>query len=131
MSFASDLDAFARKVDGNINLVFRKIVYEIAKDLIAMSPVDTGRFRGNWMIGVGNPNAATTTVNDRSGASTLARLGSQLTTIEAKIPLFVTNSLPYAQRLEYGWSKQAPAGMVRITTARFEQHVNVSVRGLA
>ena len=33
--------------------------------------------------------------------------------------VYLTNNLPYAQRLEYeGWSKQAPAGMVRVNMAR-------------
>jgi hypothetical protein len=34
--------------------------------------------------------------------------------------IFITNSLPYAQRLEYGWSKQAPLGVVRITAVEFQ-----------
>lgn len=31
----------------------------------------------------------------------------------------LTNNLPYAERLEYGWSNQAPQGMVRVNVARF------------
>jgi hypothetical protein len=35
--------------------------------------------------------------------------------------------MPYALRLEYGWSKQAPAGMVRVTVAEFQAVVNAAV----
>jgi hypothetical protein len=37
---------------------------------------------------------------------------------------FLTNNLPYALRLEYGWSKnQAPAGMVGLAVAEFQSIV--------
>jgi hypothetical protein len=45
--------------------------------------------------------------------------------------IYLTNSLPYARRLEYGWSKQAPAGMVRITVANFERHLQNQIKGLS
>jgi hypothetical protein len=38
------------------------------------------------------------------------------------------NNLPYAVPLEYGHSKQAPGGMVRITLARFQQIVDEAIR---
>jgi hypothetical protein len=34
---------------------------------------------------------------------------------------YITNNLPYAERLEYGWSGQAPSGMIRLSLAEFEQ----------
>ena len=43
--------------------------------------------------------------------------------------IFITNSLPYAYRLEYdGWSRQAPAGMVRVTVVEFAQRFERAVR---
>ena len=44
------------------------------------------------------------------------------TRCENKITL--TNNLPYAQRLEYGWSQQAPQGFVRVNVSRFQQLIN-------
>jgi hypothetical protein len=38
---------------------------------------------------------------------------------------FLCNALPYAERLEYeGWSKQSPAGMVRVSMARIDAIVS-------
>jgi nitroimidazol reductase NimA-like FMN-containing flavoprotein (pyridoxamine 5'-phosphate oxidase superfamily) len=41
---------------------------------------------------------------------------------------YLVNNLPYAVPLEYGHSKQAPGGMVRITLARFQQVVDEAIR---
>ncbi|VEB42983.1 Uncharacterised protein [Chromobacterium violaceum] len=35
---------------------------------------------------------------------------------------WLVNPMPYAVKLEYGWSKQAPAGMVRLTLAEISSH---------
>jgi hypothetical protein len=41
--------------------------------------------------------------------------------------IYLTNALPYARRLEYGWSKQAPSGMVRISAMRFAEAVRKAI----
>jgi hypothetical protein len=41
---------------------------------------------------------------------------------------FLTNNLPYALRLEYGWSKQAPHGMVGVTVKEYQQIVDKAVK---
>jgi hypothetical protein len=38
------------------------------------------------------------------------------------------NNLPYGIALEYGHSKQAPSGMIRVTLARFQQIVDEAIR---
>ena len=43
---------------------------------------------------------------------------------------YITNNLPYAERLEYGYSQQAPAGMVRVTAARFRELLARAARGV-
>jgi len=76
-----------------------------------------GRFRANWQIGVGTMNTTTTEDTDKSGSATLARIKGVADGLKAGQVVVISNSLPYAQRLEVGWSKQAPQGMVRLTVA--------------
>lgn len=52
MSFALDISKFAEKVDKKTDAVIRKIVLDCARSVVIMSPVDTGRFKGNWDYGV-------------------------------------------------------------------------------
>jgi hypothetical protein len=41
---------------------------------------------------------------------------------------YLTNNLPYAYRLEYGWSRQAPNGMVGVTVVEFQSIVNAAAK---
>lgn len=76
-----------------------------------------GRFRANWQFSYGSVNTTTTEATDAGGQATLARIEAEVSTVKAGGICYVTNSLPYAHRLENGWSKQAPIGMTRVTFA--------------
>src|SRR5512138_838013 len=117
MGFADQINAFVRKTNANADAIVRKVGISIAYSLIMKSPVDTGRFRGNWMLGVGSPDASTDINNfDAEGHSTYSRLQKEiLDGVKFGDVFYRTNSLPYAGPLEYGWSQQAPQGMVRLT----------------
>jgi len=144
MSFADDLAKLARSVDARANAVVRKIVIDVGTALVMKSPVGDadywimpapgyvgGRFRANWQYGLGHYDASTSDKIDQSG-------GTTINTIVGKIPAgaggevhYITNSLPYAKRLEEGWSKrQAPHGMVAITVLEFEPIVAAAARAL-
>ena len=88
--------------------------------VVMKSPVDTGRFRGNWNVAIGAPDMTTTENVDPSGGETIQRGGAVIATyssLDNFPPVFLTNNLPYAVRLEDGYSKQAPGGMVGLTVA--------------
>ena len=43
--------------------------------------------------------------------------------------VYFVNGLPYAYRLENeGWSKQAPAGMIKISVTEFDQYVRAAIK---
>jgi hypothetical protein len=130
VTFAAELAAFQRKADENMDLLVRNVTIEAANSVIEMSPVDTGRFRGNWQHGTNNANLVTTQEVDGTGAATKARIAASCANVVAGGDEFVTNNLPYAIPLEYGHSQQAPAGMVRVTVARLQQLVNTALRSL-
>jgi hypothetical protein len=65
---------------------------------------------------------------DPSGGVTLAKLRLQVEQLTIGQTAYIVNNLPYAAPLEYGHSKQAPGGMVRITLARFQQIVDEAIR---
>jgi hypothetical protein len=48
------------KTKADVNLVHRKVCLDLHKSLVMKSPVDTGRFRANWQVGVGAINSAPT-----------------------------------------------------------------------
>ncbi|PLC06404.1 hypothetical protein CY658_05050 [Variovorax sp. RO1] len=64
---------------------------------------------------------ATRQATDKSGASTVEAGSKVIAKFEAGPDIYIVNNLPYGPRLEYeGYSKQAPAGMVRITVAEYQ-----------
>lgn len=116
-------------------LIVQKTLIDLASSVVMMSPVDTGRFRANWQFGNGAINAATSADMDLGGARTVARLSGSISSgvkLGQVGVVYITNSLPYAFRLEYdGWSRQAPAGMVRVSVDRFAPTVRRVARAIA
>jgi hypothetical protein len=67
---------------------------------------------------------------DTSGAATIARIAGQVTSVKAGGEVWIVNNLPYAGRLEYGYSQQSPSGMVRVTLANLPAALENYIRGL-
>lgn len=129
-SFARDLATLVEKTKADIDTVHRKVCLDLHRSLVMKSPVDTGRFRGNWQIGVGAVNPTKDSAVDPSGEAAIGRVEGALQSVKVGGVIFLTNSLPYAQPLEYGHSKQAPGGMVRVTVVEYEQYLAKAVRSL-
>jgi hypothetical protein len=86
-----------------------------------------GRFRGNWQISIAV--AASGEIQGiRSPSETLASGASAVAGFQAGPAIFITNNLPYAIRLEEGWSKQAPQGMVKVSIAEFQSIADSAIR---
>lgn len=129
MGFADDLKKYCEKTKADVNTVVRKTALQLQTSVVALSPVDTGRFRANWVCSVGGLSKITTTVTDKTGELSIARVEAALQTWEPGQTIYLTNSLPYAARLEYdAWSKQAPAGMVRLTVQNFAEFLKRAVQ---
>jgi len=127
-SFAESLAAFAEQAKEAIDDVFREVVIEIGTSVIRLSPVDTGRFKGNWQFTVGAPSNQSIDTFDKAGHETIAALVAEVSRLEAGQVAYIVNNLVYGVPLEYGHSDQAPAGMVQITLARFQQIVEEAIR---
>lgn len=127
-SFALDIAKFAEDAKGAIDDVMREIIIEIGGSVIRMSPVDTGRFRGNWQFSIGAASTGELDRLDKNGSAATAELVNGAIQFKAGETAYIVNNLPYAIPLEYGHSDQAPGGMVRITLERFQRIVLEAVR---
>ena len=128
-SFSADLTNFIRHTGGNIDKAHRMAIVLVAQGVVMGSPVDTGRFRGNWQFGKVLPQGVLPTL-DTSGAAAIARIAGQTVGVKAGGEVWVVNNLPYAGKLEYGYSQQAPSGMVRTTLANLPAALENYIRGL-
>lgn len=87
-----------------------------------------GRFRGNWQFSIDSPADGELDAVDPSGNSAVAALKAQVSGLTIGQTAYIVNNLPYAIPLEYGHSKQAPHGMVRVTLANFQRIVDEAIR---
>lgn len=122
--FTLDIQAFVAKAKKNPETVMRSVSLKLFSAIIKASPVDTGRFRGNWQTTGVTPATGLIAGVDPTGNKAVNSAATFITNAPGWNTFTLTNNLPYAERLEYGWSKQAPVGMVRVNIARFQQLIN-------
>lgn len=139
MSFALDLKAFAEKFEANAELVTRKVILDVGKRLVEKSPVGDGdlwaspppegyvggRFRANWQYAFNVVPTEALPDIDPTGQVSINRVAAA--SGEAGTH-YLVNNLPYASRLEEGWSTQAPQGIVALTVIEFQGVVDRAVR---
>lgn len=119
------LDRLAAKAGLKLDTATRKVTLDLFTSVVQKSPVDTGRFKGNWNVSQSVPNfTATQAANAARGESEAQKALS----FAAGGVVYLSNGLPYARRLEYGYSGQAPAGMVRLSVREFSSFVQKAIR---
>lgn len=122
--FTLDIQAYVAKAKKNPEIVMRQVSLKLFSAIIKSSPVDTGRFRGNWQTTGVTPATGLIAGVDPTGNKAVNSAATYITNSPNWYQFTLTNNLPYAERLEYGWSKQAPVGMVRVNITRFQQLLN-------
>lgn len=133
MSFSGDLSRFVIRATEASDQTRRAICLELFGSIVADTPVDSGRARGNWQTNVGSPKTGEINRSDPAphgsppGATVQAEISGNLGTLGDTV--YFSNNLPYIGRLEFdGWSGQAPEGMVRRNVSRIQQLVAEQVR---
>ena len=151
MAFALDLQKFAEKVGERADDAVGAIVIGVAAEVDKRSPVGDptkwseefkrvgkelgwfgegyvgGRFRGNWQVGVTERPNGTLPNIDPTGVETQTRIQAAIPGDASGKVYYLVNNLPYALRLEDGYSKQAPKGMVGLTVTHFQAIVKKAV----
>jgi hypothetical protein len=128
--FVANIARFVKKANGNVDLVVKKITFDVFSRVIRKTPVDTGRARGNWLCSTDNPLTVQLS-GARSAEATISDMGAIALRQPAGGVVYLTNNLPYIHRLENGWSQQAPAGMVGTTLTELPYIVQVQAREVA
>lgn len=114
-SFAAGLGKFLQGMDKTAHKRVRKIAFAAWGGILAASPVDTGTFRANWMVGVNTIDVSmTSSTSQRAYPDPSFQLGDSI---------YISNALPYANSLESGWSDQAPQGVVAPTKRALESKI--------
>jgi len=128
-NFALDMQKFVDKANKNIGTCVKQTVMEIGNRVVYRSPVGDasawaskpppgyvgGRFRANWQYGFNSIPSGDLPDIDASGTVSNGRIEAGVFSSPVAGVHYLSNNLPYAQRLEDGYSKQAPSGLVGLT----------------
>ncbi|HBI2401125.1 TPA: HK97 gp10 family phage protein [Acinetobacter baumannii] len=89
----------------------KKITMDAVQSLVVSSPVDTGAYRASHIVSIesgdyGVRGPETNAIQDAAIQAVKFKLGNLV---------YIQNNQPYAERLENGWSDQAPQGIYNTT----------------
>lgn len=119
--FGRVISVFVQETLETIDLIFRDIVIEVGKSVVTLTPVKTGRLKGNWQLSVQAPVTHSLIRYDGVGDSTLSDLVNTAGTLTGGQVAYIVNNLTYAGFIEHGGSRfKAPEGMVGPTQTKFE-----------
>ncbi len=83
-------------------------MFDLDRVIVQKTPRDTGLAKGNWIASIGSPYRGTTTkLHKTNNTPSIER-------IRRPCVSYLSNNLPYIERLNEGWGKkpQAPAGYI-------------------
>lgn len=140
-SISNQIKAYAKQYRQDASVVAETVMINISTDIDNNAPVDTGRYRSNWMSSSGSVSSRTTRSKTRNSTTSAKRHARQAAKKFDKY--YFVNNLPYAKAIEYGlykknpvlgtknrktniyeirskngFSKQAPKGVVRVAIKR-------------
>ncbi|MGG2098136.1 hypothetical protein ABFY41_11250 [Acinetobacter haemolyticus] len=122
MGWKKKPSSFAVKVKHDAESLLQNIGRDLVQGVVTSTPVDTGAARANWIASSEPTKEFNAQASDKSGQGAIkkafvfyaqnVRLGSLI---------YLQNNLPYIEKLENGWSDQAPKGMVSTTMNLIKQ----------
>lgn len=145
IAFSKELEKFSDKVLPAAHVaVQKKIAIDLLSSIVEKNPVGNptlwknpsaappgyvgGRSRANWAISVSKPATTDNTVDPTGTDTTGAPIGGtqlaanfgEMAAAKFGGTIWIYNNVRYINRLEDGWSGQAPAGMVAISLAEIQ-----------
>lgn len=128
-SFSKDVNAFTLNFAKASENSVRATAIKTWNAIIKGSPVDSGRFRGNWFATGQKPSERVNFNIDKTGSKAISAATNVVLNLKDASTFTLTNNLPYADVIEYGgyrdgpnttngYSKQSPNGVVRVNIAR-------------
>lgn len=103
----------AEAIEKQASKGLRETALVVDRAVVLATPVDIGRARGNWIVGVNTRKESAVRTTDRGGGATIAAGESEIGKAEAGDTIHITNNLPYIVPLNNGSSIQASAGFAQ------------------
>jgi len=126
--FAKHIKVIADRIPNNVGKVMKSAALAGDQVLATTTPVDTGRSRGSWHVAIGTPFPGDDIGKHPFGTDKgeNAAAAQQLAMVQASAalagykygdgPIYLSNGVYYIDKLDRGFSPQAPQGMTMEAT---------------
>jgi len=130
MEFNYTFKQVGEALEENLDKVLKASVMDMAESIVEKTPVLTGFARASWWtyIGAKSPNPAQPVAGPVVPFNPGAAIALPLTQAKFGTRVTLANNADYIDKLEYGSSRKAPQGMVRISLPAWPQIVEANVR---
>lgn len=124
--FDTVIKASGNRIRISADKALQQTAKEVGKQLVMRTPIRTGTARSGWIASIGSPDLSfkPSRVPYRRGngprgygRTVINRNNAIISRAKNGDTVYLTNSVGYIAALEYGSSKQAPNGFVRLTLA--------------
>lgn len=135
-----DLERWAEVTGQELGQAVGSAALKVIDLTITRTPVDEGRLRGNWQTTTGSPATGVINRIDKDGRLALAE-ATQVVSSFVEGEIWFANNLPYAKVVEFGlypggstektsngFSRLAPAGMLRVSVGEFNSALRAAIR---
>lgn len=121
LQFAKRMDEVAKNVEKTIGKAIVSSTLKGFEELAARTPVDVGTAVSNWKVSLNEPAKGVRKAYSPGRAGSTAESNASAAVVAASRALgrysegdiiYITNNVPYMERLNDGYSLQAPAGFV-------------------
>jgi len=150
MSFSGDVSKWTKETKRQHRNIVSTVFIRLATRIISRTPIGDkslwssipdgmnvlefspnykpGSLVNNWQAGIGKgDNVLPVNPPNVTAANALGSVKIIAKQAPGKVA-FLANPMSYARRIEYGYSTQAPQGMVRLTVLEFQSIVKEAVR---
>lgn len=145
MTFSGDINRFVDKTEKKLTRTFRGTALSLFSRVVLRTPVGNpelwkhpdrapknytgGRLRGAWQCQINTKPSGKNTPVDKSGGQTVSNINNVVGRATTNDTLYLINNMPYSIKVEDGrHSTQAPAGMVKVSVAEFQNLVKREAR---
>lgn len=142
-NFDVEFKKASKRIIEKYDKVFQKSATELSKKVVDRTPVGRpelwktraplgyrpGKLKGNWEASVGHDYGSYNEGRlDPVGNKTKSAIRKAFESLKLRYEGILSNKTPYAEEIENGYSKQSPAGMVKVSMVGWEDIVKKWVK---
>ncbi|WP_299313126.1 hypothetical protein [uncultured Halomonas sp.] len=116
MGWSRSLAGFADEVEATLGERQKQMVIFALQQLIQHSPVDSGAYRGSHFVTLNRRDNITVPESGPDEALRRAEMVLDAAMGQPFKRVYIQSNIAYGERIENGWSQQAPGGVYAVAT---------------